>query len=410
LILASVFSRRGLKPVLYARGKAKGNFQMTNKKQFAAQVHQRGIQTGIQDDWSPPEDLLEVPGIKRHEYEEQFYAREYPLKNWLLNNPAFVQYMYEFGGPYIVQQYGEALKQGKNLCAESAHIPPHNTPAKKDEDLTEHIRHEALELGFTMVGFRPYDFKYTYSETKDEVIIKRNVVALGLEQPYEQTQKIPSPASEIAVFGTYVKWVDLALELANRIRSRGYRAEVQHPLNPPMMVHPYFIEAGLGQMGANGQLLSPYVGSRARLSLITTDAPVTFDEPIDYGLPKFCALCQVCVQRCPGRALTRKEINWRGVIKYKTVTSRCAPMLATFDSCGVCMAVCPIQKYGYHRVMEHYRKTGQVLGKGTHELEGYTLGEKGYYGPGELPSFKRGELASPGIEQRYGDPIPNEPY
>jgi hypothetical protein len=40
-------------------------------------------------------------------------------------------------------------------------------------------------------------------------------------------------------------------------------------------------------------------------------------------------------------------------------------------------------------VMEHYVATGEVLGKGTPLLEGYTFLEKGYYGPGELPQFGR---------------------
>jgi ferredoxin len=385
---------------------------MMQEEPFAAQVHRRGIHTKIPDEWRPPEDLLEEPGIKRNEYEEQFYAREYPLKSFFINNPAFVQHFFEVGVSDILQLFGEAIKQGQTVCKESAHLPPQKRLAKKVEDLTTYIRQEALQLGFTMVGFRPYDSKYTFSETKDDVIIKKHVIALGLEQPYEPAQKMPSKESERAVFAVYVKLVDLALELANRIRSKGYRAEVHHPVDSstPMVIHPYFVDAGLGQMGANGQLLSPYVGSRARLTVITTDAPVTFDEPIDYGLPKFCAQCQVCVQRCPGRALTRKRITWRGVTKYKTVTSRCAPMTATFDGCGVCMAVCPIQKYGYYQVLEHYRKTGQVLGKTSHELEGYTLGRKGYFGPGELPSFKREEIVSPGIEQRHGDPIPDQPY
>jgi hypothetical protein len=39
--------------------------------------------------------------------------------------------------------------------------------------------------------------------------------------------------------------------------------------------------------------------------------------------------------------------------------------------------------------MEHYVQTGEVLGKGTHLLEGYTFLERGYFGPGELPQFDR---------------------
>ena len=37
--------------------------------------------------------------------------------------------------------------------------------------------------------------------------------------------------------------------------------------------------------------------------------------------------------------------------------------------------------------MEHYAATGQVLGKGTHELEGYEMQGLGYFGPSEMPSF-----------------------
>ena len=40
-------------------------------------------------------------------------------------------------------------------------------------------------------------------------------------------------------------------------------------------------------------------------------------------------------------------------------------------------------------VMEHYVDTGEVLGKRTDNLEGYTLRDKGYFGPGELPKFDR---------------------
>ena len=53
------------------------------------------------------------------------------------------------------------------------------------------------------------------------------------------------------------------------------------------------------------------------------------------------------------------------------------------------MKVCPVQKFGMKPVMEHFVATGQVLGKGTHALEGYELHDQGYFGPGELPTFDR---------------------
>ena len=39
--------------------------------------------------------------------------------------------------------------------------------------------------------------------------------------------------------------------------------------------------------------------------------------------------------------------------------------------------------------MEHYVDTGEVLGKGTENLEGYSIAGKGHFGPGRLPQFSR---------------------
>ena len=37
--------------------------------------------------------------------------------------------------------------------------------------------------------------------------------------------------------------------------------------------------------------------------------------------------------------------------------------------------------------LDHYAETGQVLGKGTNLLEGYSVQGMGYFGPGELPKL-----------------------
>ena len=63
--------------------------------------------------------------------------------------------------------------------------------------------------------------------------------------------------------------------------------------------------------------------------------------------------------------------------------------MARYLGCGICMKVCPIQKYGMRPVMEHYVETGEILGKGTDNLEGYTLPDKGYLGPGRLSVFDK---------------------
>ena len=212
---------------------------------------------------------------------------------------------------------------------------------------------------------------------------------MALEQDYWQTQTIPSMEAEFAHFGTYEIEGALALDLADFIRDLGYRAQIHSPNDNSAAYIPMFVEAGLGQLGANGQLLSPHFGSRSRLIIISTDAIVTYDEPVDYGIHKFCEMCQVCVNRCPGRALVKEKVFWRGVEKHKLMYDRCRPVMATYEGCGGCMLVCPVQRYGMAPVMEHFVETGEILGKGTDNLEGYEIRGKGYYGPGKLPSFDR---------------------
>ena len=120
--------------------------------------------------------------------------------------------------------------------------------------------------------------------------------------------------------------------------------------------------------------------------MITTDAPVDYDEPVDYGIHEFCQQCQVCANRCPGRAIVRDKVWWRGVEKNKLIYERCRPVMARYEGCAVCMKTCPIQRFGMPAVMEHYVETGEVLGKGTHLLEGYTFKDKGTVVPASCRS------------------------
>ncbi|MCI0440321.1 MAG: hypothetical protein L0177_14495, partial [Chloroflexi bacterium] len=271
-----------------------------------------------------------------------------------------------------------------DAASRTGSIAPTGEPT--GDDVTELVRTKARELGFGEVGFTKYDHRYAYVSKKRWVKYE-HTICLAVEQDYWQTQTIPSLDAEFAHFGTYEIEGALLLDLADYIRTLGYHAQVHSPNDNSAAYIPMFVAAGLGQLGANGQLLSPHFGSRARLALITTDAPVTYDQPVDYGINRFCELCQVCVNRCPGRALVKEKVWWRGAQKHKLIYDRCRPVMARYEGCAVCMKVCPIQRYGMQPVMEHYVETGEILGKGTDNLEAYSLRDKGYFESGKLPHF-----------------------
>lgn len=335
-------------------------------------------------------DLTTVPGIPLRENDLSFYSRVYPLETQNIEKAAdraWVWTVYSEEMSAYRHYHDEVSKPLIDAAKVSGNLEPVATPVP-GQDVTGAIRQKARELGFGEVGFTKYDKRHTFI-SKKRWIKYPNAICVALEQDYVQTQSLPSMDAEYAHFGTYEMEGAFLLDLADYIRTLGYHAQIHSPNDNSAPYIPMFVEAGLGSLGANGQLLSPHFGSRARLAIITTDAPVSYDQPIDYGLHKFCQVCQVCVNRCPGRAIVKDKVWWRGVEKNKLIYERCRPVMARYDGCAVCMKTCPVQRFGLPAVMEHYVATGEVLGKGTHLLEGYEIQDKGYFGPGELPQFNR---------------------
>ena len=335
------------------------------------------------------EELATVPGIPTNEREVDWYAREYPLEsiniaegasrdwaNAIRDRDAEIREIHE--------EHERLMRPLIKASRISGDLEPTGGPT--GEDVSQLIKDKAREIGFVEVGITRYDYRYTFKERKDWARLE-HAICLASERGYRATQTIPSAECEIEQTSTYRSESHMGLRLAEYVRSLGYYAQVHNPNDNSGAYIPMFVNAGLGQLGACGYLLSPHAGNRMQLMLITTDAIVTYDPPVDFGVHAFCQICQVCVNRCPGRALMRDKIWWRGIEKNKVYYKRCRPVMARYAGCGVCMKVCPMQKYGMVAVMQYYAETGQVLGKGTHELEGFTLPDKGYFGPGEMPVF-----------------------
>jgi len=337
-----------------------------------------------------PEELATVPGVPANQREVDWYAREYPLETMNITERASRDWANGLRDQHVEMREirKEHDKLNTNLIMatrQSADIEPTGEPT--GEDISEGIKEKARELGFLEVGITAADPHYEY-QSKRGFNKYQHAVCLAYEQDFEPTQTIPSVDAEIVHSSTYRTQAAAALELANWIRAQGSHAQVIHSSDATGPIIAMFVKAGLGQLGACGYLLTPHAGNRQRLLMVTTDANITYDKPVDYGIHAFCQVCQVCVNRCPGRALMRDKIWWRGIEKNKLYFKRCRPVMARYLGCGICMKTCPVQKYGLKNTMEHYAATGQVLGKGTHDLEGYELEGKGYFGPGELPVFE----------------------
>lgn len=341
-------------------------------------------------------DLTTVPGIPTRESDVSFYSTNYPLETHNIEKTAdrdWIWTVYDEKLYKYLERHDELVDPLIEASEGSAELEPISIPEKR-VDVTNQIREKARNLGFGEVGFTRFDYHYAFLAKKSWVQYE-HVICLAIEQDYIMTQSAPSLQAEQAHYGAYELEGALLLDLAEYIRGLGYHAQVHSPNDNSSVFIPMFVAAGLGQLGANGQLLSPHFGSRSRLALLTTDAPLTHDDPVDYGINNFCKECQICVNRCPGRALVREKVWWRGVEKFKVIYDRCRPIMGRYSGCAICIKTCPIQRYGMKPVMEYYVETGEVLGKGTENLEGYDFIEKGHFSPGQLPAFDRDTFQIP---------------
>jgi ferredoxin len=357
--------------------------------------------------WEPftrtiPEELKTVPGIRRDATAEQDAYDAGPL-------PSF-RHKWDEASVYAYRKLWRSLLPVFPVYMRNSRRAEHMAErplARRSEvdpaELTREVKEFAIAGGASAVGVARYDPKYMF-DNYDGPNRGDRVITLIVEQAWEPTQSAPSVRQERAAFIGYIRGLDVSGQLTELLRSRGFEAR-SHPDPSPAVTMHYALESGLGQLGLNGQLLTPTAGSRCRLITLETDAPLVFDEPVDYGIPKICDTCQACVQRCPVGAIPNKRKMHRGVEKIKINTSRCFPLVAQAHGCSICMKVCPIQRYGLGPVLDEYERSGSILGKGTDELEGYVWPLDGRrYGIGERPALKPDFFAPPGTNWNLPTP------
>jgi ferredoxin len=346
-----------------------------------------------------PAQLLTVPGIRRDRKKEQVAFVADPLKDINRQFPKPLKEIHRQNWDAFLPIWGARTKAEIKARATTQVRPVLSPSPPEPVTLTSDLKQRAGELGLSAIGIAEYDPKYTYARFVSECADAGNrVIVCLVESNFEALQTIPSAHSERAVQVTSYTTVDLAAELSYYLHGRGFRAAA---------LIPYAVEAGLGQLGRNGQLLTPVAGSRVRMAGIQTDAPLICDSPADYGVTGLCDACMVCVNRCPPSAIPNRRNVYRGIEKSKINIARCFPVMIKAHGCAVCTKVCPVQKFGLQPVLDEFARSGRVLGKDTDDLEGYDWMDGRHYGPGRRPKIDKTIFQGLGFDAPL-DPAPHD--
>lgn len=228
--------------------------------------------------------------------------------------------------------------------------------------LKQEIKDFAATVGYGLCGFTKIDRRFI-AEGRDDKFPYDTAVVLGMEMDFNLLEEAPDPGKRLFDFEVYVESGRRVFEVASFIRSKGYRCFARVPFDGWVKYPPHAIMAGLGELGAQGVVITKEYGPRQRWAMISVDADIEPDDPVDLGMAKYCDDCMRCVKACPGDAISHERIWWRGVKKRKNNDTRCYPYFKKYEGCGICLKVCPINKHGYDACMEAYKKDRAILGK-----------------------------------------------
>jgi reductive dehalogenase len=233
--------------------------------------------------------------------------------------------------------------------------PPEPVRLKDPERTARLIKAVAQQFGSTLVGITELNPDWVYGYP---------IRGRGFEDT-EAPLEIPEWWTYAIVVGTPMSWDPMfanpnygtsndaysrsriiAARLEAFIKTLGYPARTHVPgTSYDLMVPPIAIDAGLGEQGRHGILITPEVGSNIRPAVVTTNIPMATDKPIDIGVDDFCLHCKVCAEQCPSGAIPmgdKEEV--RGYRRWKVDAAKChnfwtsnlGPM-----GCRICVSVCP---------------------------------------------------------------------
>jgi ferredoxin len=169
-------------------------------------------------------------------------------------------------------------------------------------------------------------------------------IAFTVEMDYEIMGTAPEAPVVMESARQYVEAGRIAVQLAQTIRAWGYPARAHMDGNYRVICPLVARDAGLGEIGRMGLLMTPRLGPRMRIAVVTTDLELIPDvDKTDASMIDFCTVCGKCAENCPPKAISfdnRVEID--GSLRWQIDSDLCFRYWTAIGTdCGRCMTVCP---------------------------------------------------------------------
>ncbi len=220
-----------------------------------------------------------------------------------------------------------------------------------EESITLFIKQWTKKLGAVSVGItklQKYHLYHTigrgerYGEPAK--LNHKYAIAFTVEMNKPLLDRAPYGPTVMESAQQYLNSGAIAVQIAEFIKQLGYPARA-HIDGSYRVVCPLVArDAGLGEIGRMGILMTPELGPRVRLAVVTTDLPLIADtRKRDNSVIDFCRMCKKCADVCPSKSISfddRENID--GVLRWQIDSESCFTYWCSIGTdCGRCMSVCP---------------------------------------------------------------------
>ncbi|MBN2484518.1 MAG: tRNA epoxyqueuosine(34) reductase QueG [Bacteroidales bacterium] len=246
------------------------------------------------------------------------------------------------------------------------------------QTITSTIKKKALELGFSACGCAPakplkqYEtfFKFWLSKgLQASMQYMENYV----EKRLDPTLLVPGAKSIVSVLLNYFpekSQPDNVPLVAKYAYGHDYHFVIKKKLkqllsfinseltecngryftdSAPVLERAWAVEAGLGWIGKNTNLIAPKKGSYFFIGELIIDLELEYDRPVG----DFCGTCTRCIDACPTKALFQPyTLDSKKCISYQTIENKgeidkvVKPELNNYIfGCDICQDVCPWNRF-----------------------------------------------------------------
>jgi len=217
--------------------------------------------------------------------------------------------------------------------------------------IVKRLKEIAIDCGADLVGIaktEPYHY-YShrgrplehYGEEVSDLL--PYAIVFGVKMRKENIKQAPKLPEVVESSMTYVQTAIIGMQLSYFLRELGYDAR-NHMDGNYLVVLPLLArDAGLGEIGRSGLLITPKYGPAVRLGAVTTEIPLKADERMNVDLASFCDICGMCSIKCPTQAIPKGErTTIGGQLRWQIKQEKCYSFWGKIGTdCGLCIKNCP---------------------------------------------------------------------